>query len=244
MFTESLLETAAPQGKWATRKWTTVVSFTLETLAIALLVLIPLLSSVALPSTRLGVINIPYGSPKAPPPAVQRHSPTGAVRALDESSLRLHVPQAIRKGITPERNTEAAQPATIPAIGSGFPGGDRNIAALLNLPATAAAPPPPPKPTPEPTRIRISQMQPGALIHQVQPVYPGPAKMARTQGNVVLAAIIGRDGTIRDLRVLSGHPLLATAAVDAVSQWRYRPYILNGQPVEVETQISINFTLQ
>ena len=83
----------------------------------------------------------------------------------------------------------------------------------------------------------------GNLIHRVQPEYPQLARQARIQGTVVLRAVISREGRIENLQVLSGHPLLVPAALDAVRQWRYRPYSLNEQPVEVETQITVNFTL-
>ena len=79
------------------------------------------------------------------------------------------------------------------------------------------------------------------LVHRVQPEYPPLAKSVRIQGEVVLQAVISRNGTIENLQVLSGHPMLVRAAVDAVRQWRYRPYLLNGEAVEVETQITVNF---
>jgi protein TonB len=83
----------------------------------------------------------------------------------------------------------------------------------------------------------------GNLMHRVQPVYPSPARSARIQGQVVLSATISKVGTIENLRVVAGHPMLVGAAIDAVKQWRYRPYILNNEPVEVETQITVNFSL-
>ena len=83
----------------------------------------------------------------------------------------------------------------------------------------------------------------GNLIHRVQPVYPLLARQARIEGTVVLRAIISREGRIENLQVLSGHPVLVPAAIDAVRQWRYQPYILNDQPVEVETQITVKFSL-
>jgi protein TonB len=86
-------------------------------------------------------------------------------------------------------------------------------------------------------------MMEGNLIHRVQPEYPLLARQARIQGTVVLRAIISREGRIEKLQVVSGHPLLAPAAIEAVRQWRYRPYLLNDQPVEVETQVTVNFTL-
>ena len=83
----------------------------------------------------------------------------------------------------------------------------------------------------------------GNLVNRVRPDYPYAAKVAHVQGEVVLAAVIGKDGTIENLRVIAGHPMLVRAALEAVSRWRYRPYILNGEPVEVETQIMVNFNL-
>jgi periplasmic protein TonB len=83
----------------------------------------------------------------------------------------------------------------------------------------------------------------GSLIHQVHPEYPALAKQARIQGAVLLRAVIDREGKIENLQVVSGHPMLAEAAMKAVEQWRYRPYYLNEQPIEVETLITVHFTL-
>jgi protein TonB len=95
-----------------------------------------------------------------------------------------------------------------------------------------------------PQRIRISQgVTSGMLIHKIQPPYPLLAKSARIQGNVVLKAVIDREGNIQDLQLVSGHPMLVPAAIETVKQWHYRPYLLNGQPVEVETTITVIFTL-
>ena len=77
----------------------------------------------------------------------------------------------------------------------------------------------------------------------MQPLYPSAAKAARIQGPVVLRAVISKEGTIENLAVQSGHPMLVKAAIDAVRQWRYRPYLLNGDPFEVETQVTVNFVL-
>jgi protein TonB len=83
----------------------------------------------------------------------------------------------------------------------------------------------------------------GDLTRKTQPTYPAIARNARIQGIVVLQAIISKQGTIENLKVLAGHPMLVPAAIDAVRQWRYRPYVLNNEPVEVETQITVNFSL-
>jgi len=87
------------------------------------------------------------------------------------------------------------------------------------------------------------QVESAKLIFQPKPDYPQLAKMARIQGVVRLEAIISKDGTIQDLKLVSGHPLLAKAALDAVKQWRYQPTLLNGEPVEVVTEVDVNFTL-
>jgi protein TonB len=95
-----------------------------------------------------------------------------------------------------------------------------------------------------PQRIRVSQgVTQGMIIRRVQPSYPPLARQARIQGPVVLQAEIGKDGSIQNLHLISGHPMLAPAAIEAIKQWKYKPYILNGEPVEVETTITFNFTL-
>jgi TonB family protein len=94
------------------------------------------------------------------------------------------------------------------------------------------------------SRIRVSSgVMQGLLIHKVEPTYPSQALHDRVQGSVILRALISKEGTIEDLQVISGDPLLTGAAIDAVKQWRYRPYILNGDPVEIDTTIIVNFTL-
>lgn len=101
-------------------------------------------------------------------------------------------------------------------------------------------------PTPRPPSlppVRVSRMMEGDLIHRVDPQYPVIAKQAGVQGTVFIKAIISRDGTIEREEVVSGPALLVSAARQAVRQWKYRPYYLNGEPVEVETQITVNFAL-
>ena len=116
-----------------------------------------------------------------------------------------------------------------------------------SLDQLAATPPPPPPPaaaTETPRRVSISAgVAAGMIIHKETPIYPVDAKSAHVQGTVVLGAIIGTDGTVKDLHVVQGPDLLQQAALDAVKQWRYRPYLLNGDPVEVRTTINIIFTL-
>jgi len=236
MFSDSLLDSHRTRTR---RGWSTLLSFAIETIGVALLVLIPLLSSVALPTFKSIVDVIPFGSPTAPPRVAVSHPVRGMPVVMQQTAV-LHIPSAIPPSIKLEASEDASVP---PSVGIGVRDDNREIASPLGIQNFAVSQPLPPRPAPEPPRIHISQMQPGALIHQVQPAYPEPARFAHVQGTVQLAAIIARDGTITNLRVLNGPPLLVTAAVEAVRQWRYRPYILNGQAVEVETQISVNFTL-
>ncbi|MGD0841894.1 MAG: TonB family protein [Candidatus Acidiferrales bacterium] len=121
--------------------------------------------------------------------------------------------------------------------------------ATLGFARGQSTPPPPPPPNApagpsKPTRIRIGGNVQGAkLITKVQPVYPPPAAAKGVQGNVVLHAVIGRDGSVKALQVISGDPLLTQAALDAVRKWMYAPTLLNGDPVEVDTTITVVFKL-
>jgi len=121
------------------------------------------------------------------------------------------------------------------------------IGGIISSAPDVAPPPPPPvkkAPPPTPKRIRVGgSVQRANLINQTRPVYPPLARQARIQGTVKLTAIIAKDGTIEKLEVLSGHPLLIPAALQAVKEWRYKPTLLNGEPVEVVTQVDVNFTL-
>jgi protein TonB len=118
------------------------------------------------------------------------------------------------------------------------------LGGIVGAVPTAAPPPPPVEKPRTPQRIRVGgNVQAANLIRKVIPVYPALAKQARIQGTVKFQAIIGKDGTIQNLQLVSGHPLLVASAQQAVSQWVYRPTLLNGEPVEVVTTIDVNFTL-
>jgi protein TonB len=146
--------------------------------------------------------------------------------------------------------TEEEAPLATGVIG-GIPGGIPGAGGVLGgivggLPAAAPPPKPPPPPPAKPagpTRVGGNVVA-ANLINPVRPVYPPLAKMARQQGTVKFEAMISKEGTIEELKFISGPPLLVQAATDAVKQWRYRPTILNGEPVEVQTTIDVNFTLQ
>ena len=153
------------------------------------------------------------------------------------------IPKTIR--VVNEETPEASV-GVVGGVPGGVPGGSAGgvIGGIIGGVMSAAPPPPPPKPA-APKRIRVGgQVESAKLIFQPKPEYPPLAKMARIQGQVKLEAIISKDGTIQDLRVISGHPLLVKSALDAVQRWRYQPTLLNGEPVEVVTEIDVNFSLQ
>jgi protein TonB len=125
-------------------------------------------------------------------------------------------------------------------VPGGVPGGQMGgvIGGIISSTPTAV----PKVATPQRVRVSLGVSQ-GLLIKKVQPTYPPLARQARIQGRVLLQAEISKDGTIENLRLINGHPMLAPAAIEAVKQWRYKPYMLNGEPVAVETQVEVNFTL-
>jgi protein TonB len=158
-------------------------------------------------------------------------------------------PKTIPKDIAQIREEELPPPSSAGVVG-GVPGGVSGpggvLGGIIGAVPSAAPPPPPPvkKEEPKLTRIRVGgNVQAANLIRKITPVYPPLAKQARIQGTVRFTAIIGKDGTIQNLQLVSGHPLLVEAARQAVSQWQYKPTLLNGEPVEVVTQIDVNFTL-
>jgi periplasmic protein TonB len=119
----------------------------------------------------------------------------------------------------------------------GVPGG--SAGGVLGGLITSTAPPPK---VAAPQKLRVSSgVAVGLLINRVEPQYPQMAKIAHVQGDVELQATISKTGLIENLRAVSGHPILIQAAMDAVKQWRYKPYLLNGEPVEIETTITVKF---
>jgi periplasmic protein TonB len=238
MFEDSLIESG---GKLKTKRGrTTFFSFILEAIVVGVMVLIPLLFTEALPKAQLMMSLVAPPPPPPPPP------PPAEVRVVkqvqtDIINNQLRTPTKIPKKVEMIKEEEAPPPMTgvVGGVPGGVPGGSMNGVMGGIISSTPMA-----VPKVAVQRVRVSQgVTAGLVIHKVQPNYPQLAKTARVQGAVQLAAIIGKDGTIQNLHVLSGHPLLTQAALDAVKQWRYKPYILNGEPVEVDTQITVNFTL-
>jgi periplasmic protein TonB len=224
----------------ARRGWSTLASFATQALAFSLLLLVPLLIVQGPPKLRWldSSIFSPPAAPAPPPLEGTRHP----IRGSEISNDHLLAPTTIPVVATPidDRNVEAAPDVT----GIGVRGGTgRGTTGVWQSVAEATAPAPP-APKPASTQpLSVSHWAEGNLIYRVQPTYPILARQARIQGTVELRAVISKTGTIENLTVLRGHAMLVSAAVEAVKQWRYRPYLLNSEPIEVETDITVNFTL-
>ena len=238
MFADPSYDTAwAPSSR---RGWTTLVSFALQTLGVGVLLFLPLIYNEAIPAIRLSTV---LDAPLPPPgPAPAQPHPRGARTQTNMGGVV--IPIAFSEHAAILHDARVAESVSLDDTsgvngGTGIRGVPNGVVGSFGI--AAVMPPPAPKPVARPPRI--SRMMEGNLIHRVQPVYPMPAKLARIQGPVVLRAVISKDGAIENLAVASGHPMLVKAAIDAVSQWRYRPYMLNGDPYEVETHVTVNFVL-
>jgi len=247
MFEQSLLDL---QGTKTKTKYTVLVSFLLECVGIAILILIPLIYTNTLPATQLMsyLVAPPPPPPPPPPPAVVKIQKV-VPREFDAGKLLQ--PKAIPKNVAIIKEDDTP-PAAISGVVGGVPGGvpGGSVGGVIGgiISAAPVAPPPPPKveaPKPAaPQRIRVGgNVQKAMQLFTPSPVYPPLAKQARIQGVVKLNAVISKEGNIEQLTVVSGHPLLIPSALEAVKKWRYKPTLLNGEPVEVITQIDVNFTL-
>ena len=235
IFSESLIASGKSQRR---NPWATFGALTFQLVLLLAVVVIPLLHTDTLPKREM---------------LTMLYAPPLAAAASNATRLQAPTPAYTSKSIpAPTPNMQEAPSASVNTTGgvvggvpSGVVGGvssgvfNEALSSTRSLPVLAK--------TLEPTpvkRIRVaSRVAEANLIHDVAPTYPPEAGRARVEGTVVLMAVIGRDGSVQDVRVESGLPLLAQAAIDAVKQWRYRPYLLNGEPVEVDSRITINFTL-
>lgn len=233
------------------------ISFLFQIVLVIVAILIPLIFTDSLPKTQLTSFLVAPPPPPPPPPppqAVQQVKPVKVIKRQFDMGV-LTAPKEIPKEVAMITEDEMPPPGAgigvVGGVAGGVPGGTMGgvIGGIIGGVPSAAPPPPPPpaeKPKPAtPQRIRVGgNVAEAKVINRVQPVYPPLAKQARVSGTVRLNAVISRDGTIQDLQVVSGHPLLVQAALQAVRQWRYSPTLLNGEPVEVVTVIDVNFTLR
>jgi periplasmic protein TonB len=239
IFRESLIASGKSRRR---NPWATVGSLALQLVLLLAVFVIPLLRTDPLPKReRLTMLYLQ-------PPLAAGGNPT---RLQAPKRASTYTPTST--GITaPVNKTQEAPPPPAGATGGvleGVPGGVVGGASsgvsseMLNsapsVPVLAKSPVPMPA-----KRMRIaSRIAEANLIHDVAPQYPAEAGRARIEGTVVLMAVIGKDGSVQDVQVESGLPVLAQAAINAVRQWRYKPYMIDGEPVEVDSRITINFTL-
>ena len=240
------LVVSSPNPKKTNKPWTVVLSAMIQAGLLGILILIPLIYTEALPKAMLTTFLVPPPPPPPPPP------PAAAAPKIVKPVARLiHNGQMMAPTVIPkkvEMIKEEEMPPDVGAVGvvggvpGGVPGGQAGGVLGGIIGGTGAALPPPPKATP--SRIRVGgNVAAAKLIRQVTPIYPTIAKTAHISGTVTLHAIISKDGSIEQLEYVSGPPLLMRNAMDAVRQWRYNPTLLNGEPVEVDTTISVVFTL-
>jgi protein TonB len=238
MFEDSLVESSGMLRR--RNPWTAAMSFAVQGLIAVVLVLLPLVYTEALPWRQITAIVTPPPPPSAPP--VPNRMRTAQPRPANDDGV-IRVPSAIPNRVAMVHDEEVRGAENPAPDWAGIPGGTGSgvpNAVINNLVQNIPAMPK----LVAPSKVRVSSgVAQGLLIHQVKPMYPPLAMQARIQGTVVLQAVIAKDGTVQDLRVVTGHPLLVQAALDAVQLWRYKPYLLNDQPVEVDTQINVNFTL-
>jgi periplasmic protein TonB len=249
MFEQSLLEKNVSSG----RGLSVMISFGLQVLLIVIALIIPLLNYYDIPVAELTTFLVAPPPPPPPPPPPAEIVKPKKVIPKEFDAGQLTQPKKIPDKVAIIDEDDIQPSAGIVGVVGGVPGGTAGgqLGGVLggivsNVPSVAPPPPPPPvKKEPEaPKRITVGgAVQKARLLRQVQPQYPPLARQARIQGTVKLQAIIGKDGEISELEVVSGHPLLIPSAMQAVKQWRYKPTLLNGQAVEVVTQIDVNFTL-
>jgi len=225
----------------ARRGWTTLASFTVQALGLSLLLAIPLLWVQRPPQLHwLERLASPAAlTPPAAIPAAHTHSAATAVSNLPQRPFI--APRSIPRQIGAINDADSVPPAP------NFPtnctelcrGTEDGVAHGLGdgIPVVIPARPAAVKPVP------VSHWAEGNIIYRVQPSYPPIARQARVQGTVELRAIISKTGMIENLIAVSGPPMLVKSAIEAVRQWRYRPYLLNNEPIEVETEITVNFVL-
>jgi periplasmic protein TonB len=245
MFEEMVVSNA--KNKKTNKPWTVVVSMLLQIAFLAILILIPLIYTEALPKTLMSSILL---APPPPPPPPPPPAPVQVVHVKPTAHLmeagKLVAPKAIPKDVKIIKEEEAPPDVGVGMVG-GVPGGVAGgsmggvIGGVIGGAGSTAAPPPP-KVTPK--RITVGgNVQAAHLVNRVQPIYPPLARQTRISGTVKLHAIIAKNGAVESLTVVSGHPLLVQSALDAVKQWRYQPTLLNGDPVEVDTEIDVIFSL-
>jgi periplasmic protein TonB len=227
------------------RRRALMISILAQCAFLAALVLVPLLGKTERIALGREYVPIPpYGHPRQVVHGDRTRRNTGT-RSVDHTFT--FNPNAGRPlPHAPATGTEGPEsPSDI--VGLGSPSNTGTVCTWC-VPGDKNSGPRPPQPaatTPEkPRMVHVTQLDPARLIRRVEPVYPALAKQIHMEGRVELHAIISTDGTIQSLEIVGGDPIFYFSAREAVSQWRYQPTILNGQPVEVDTHITVIYTMQ
>lgn len=219
------------------KSWTVLLSTLVQALILGVMILIPLIYTEALPKTLLTTFLVAPPPPPPPPPPAQPVKVIARPKIIPSQSTV--APRVIPKNVTIVKD-EAPDLAGVDG-GFGVAGGTGAGGVLGGILGSSG--PAPPK-IAAPARIKVGgQVQAAKMLRQTLPVYPQIAKTAHVSGTVILHAVISKDGTVQELQYVSGPPLLMKAAMDAVHDWRYAPTQLNGDPVEVDTTISVVFSL-
>lgn len=236
MFEDSLMESG---GRIKTNQKYTVLFSTFVQICLGIfLVLLPLIFTEALPKGMMTTFLVaPPPPPPPPPPAAPQIQHVQKVSEIVDGALR--TPSKIPKKVQMIKEEESPAPSSgvVGGVVGGVPGGSAGgvIGGLIGSTA-----PPPKVATPQKLKVSSGVVE-GLKLNAPSPTYPQMARIAHIQGDVVLQATISKSGTVENLHALSGHPILIQAALDAVRQWKYKPYVLNGEPVEVETTIKVQF---
>jgi len=248
MFEQSLLQNTAKSG-W--RKTASVaLSLAFQCSLVAAMIVSPMIFTEGVPRVHNVVKSWILDPPPPPGPEpiarpTGHREPSGTILPLRPGIVK-ETTSGPPTGISPIIGTESDAFPSAPQIGRNGPGGGipggTGLGIFVNFPDPVA--PRAPEQRPQPIqRIRVTTIENSKIVFRPQPAYPAMARNVRVQGLVRLEAIISKTGLIENLRVVSGHPLLTQAALDAVRQWRYTPTVLNGEPVEVITTVDVNFTL-
>jgi len=249
LFEDSLLEASGGQGK--RRTCATLLSVVLQCLLVGVLIVIPLLFTDVLPKQQLLTLLEAPPPPLPAPPAAPAQTAVRVVKATSEiANGQLRTPGRIPAKVQMIKEDDAPPPPAISGgivggVPGGIPGGQLGgvIGGIISSTSSVAAVSNLSKPAPQ--RVRVSPgVSKGLLVYRIEPTYPPVARQAHIQGVVLLTAVSDKDGNIQNLQVVSGHPMLAPAAIEAVKQWRYKPFLLNGQPLEVETTVTVTFSLR
>ncbi len=240
-----LVWSAHKSGDW--RRAATPLAYVGESLVVGALVLVPILKMQALPK-QMAVLACPVVPPLGRPDVPT----TAKVAKLTSSHPTMNpfeAPPKIPTNIADLRDDPRLMTADTPDLAGNLAGDPTSGPTKVGVPGgvnwnNSIPPPPAPHVAPKPTLYRQGgEVTAARALYQPRPIYPRLALMAHIQGTVVLQAILGTDGSVQDLKVVSGHPLLVEAALDAVRTWRYQPTLLNSEPVEVLTEIDVNFRL-